>query len=104
MDADKTITHCDAERVVDDGSYKSLPNAILEQMRNACLNVQGINQINVDRVRRKGDIISKELASREERKREQAGLVSLSAGSETDPSDLCGIIPSETSWSETKLV
>jgi hypothetical protein len=83
LDPKKTITHCDAETALDNGFYKSLPNDVLEQMVAACRNVQGTNQINVDRVRRKGDVIAQELAARERRGQEQQGLVTLAAGGVT---------------------
>ncbi len=76
------MTHCDAEKAVDDNSYRSASDDQLQEMHRLCLDASGPNQQAVERIRRKGEIIFAELSSREERRRKQEDLPDLSAPGE----------------------
>jgi hypothetical protein len=99
------FTHSDAEKAVNDGSYKSLPTKDLEEMRNACRNVTGSNQINVERIRRKGDIIGEELSSREADRQLQRTSNILASSADEPPDLISKLQASEfiSPWDEERL-
>ena len=101
---DGKITHSDAEKAVDDGSYKSAPDEVLREMRMACLNVSGSNVTAVDRVRKKGDIIEQELSAREKSRHEQQSSIVLSEAKDADqPVSEKVLDTTPTDWDEAKL-
>lgn len=101
---DGKITHSDAEKAVDDGSYKSASDETLREMRKVCLNVNGSNVTAVDKVRRKGDIIQEELSAREKAKEQQEGALALSGVDSSESVSQEGEFDSDLNqWSESRL-
>ncbi|HEY0548378.1 MAG TPA: hypothetical protein VGF13_02185, partial [Verrucomicrobiae bacterium] len=97
------MTACEAEKAYSDGSYKIISDDELEKAANACLNVTGTNEINVDRVRRVGDLLREELKLRRERRRDQyavGGVPALASSEMLENSSLSV----SGSWTEARLL
>ena len=68
------MAYNEAEKAVNDGSYKFLPDGELHEMERELRNVGGVNAVNVERVRKCAELIREELSSREKRKIELQSL------------------------------
>src|SRR6266478_6639373 len=99
------VTHCDAEKAVQDGSYKAASDETLREMHIACLNVSGANQSAITRIRKVGDIVREELSLREKSRREQQSSVQISTQTEDVAPTVQQFPPSGSlsSWDEAKL-
>lgn len=99
------FTHCDAETAFKDGSYKTRSEEELEEMRHACVNVTGSNQVNVGRVRSIGEALGAELAERRKRRQdhEQSGMLSAGAKDSLTFVSKPGRIDSQVPWDEAGL-
>jgi hypothetical protein len=99
------MTYCDAEKVIRDGSYKSLPDEVLQEMMLACMSVTGHNQSALLRIHAFADLIKTELASRDAFRGQKEHSADLSPAMEVTPvsfpnTDAAG---QTGCWNETKL-
>ena len=98
------MTYCDAERAINDASYKSLPNDALEKLEQTCLTTGARNPVAAQRIQGMAKVLRTEL---DERRRNQQGetLAKIS----TAPQSAEETIPVDGSketveWDELRLI
>jgi hypothetical protein len=90
-------SHCDAERAVNDNSYKGASDSQLREWRIACERVGGNNTTAVDRIRRVGDVILAEINAR------QAQHPHLTSVPINSVPDSVSFAPTNSSWDEARI-
>lgn len=103
LPCDMAKTYCDAERAVNDGSYKAATDEELHEMWQACLNCSGPNHSAVEHYQRIGDILQKELESRVRFACLTANAPSLSQEISVEPR-IPTSSPGANLWDESRLL